>query len=316
MSRDTSRGRQLSHGQASRIHVYEVESGTDRIVFASDEVLVEAPNVVDDHTIIVNAHGALFRLTLPADGSVLGADDLEEIPMHGVPEINNDHVLDPSGTSIVVSGRDGDLYRIALPNGTEDDEAEQITDTSEALPITRKFYLHGIAPDGSSLAAVVGELSEDDQWTTDIALVGADTGEPTFLTRDEHADDGCSFTSDGELILFNTERWTPGTAQIAVHRVGDHEPVRITNDDRVNWFPHMSPDGANLLYLSYEPGTAGHPADQEVELRMLPGVLARGARMMPVPDTLVRLHGGQGTINVPPWAPSSAWFAYVDYPMA
>ena len=78
----------------------------------------------------------------------------------------------------------------------------------------------------------------------------------------------------------------------------------------------LSPDGAHLLYLSYEPGTAGHPADQRVELRMLPGVVARGARMMPVPEVLVTLDGGQGTVNVSPWAPSSTWFAYCDYPEA
>ncbi len=92
-------------------------------------------------------------------------------------------------------------------------------------------------------------------------------------------------------------------------------PVRITADDRVDWFPHLSPDGAHLLYLSYEPGVQGHPADHRVELRLLPGVLARGARLAVVPETLVALDGGQGTVNVPPWSPDSRWFAYCDYPV-
>ena len=34
-----------------------------------------------------------------------------------------------------------------------------------------------------------------------------------------------------------------------------------------------------------------------------------------VPETLVELDGGQGTVNVPPWSPDSTWFAYCDYPV-
>ncbi len=121
--------------------------------------------------------------------------------------------------------------------------------------------------------------------------------------------------------MFNTERFTPGTAQLAWLRPGAEgsaptTPVPITGDDRVNWFPHVSPDGAHLLYLSYEPGVQGHPADHRVELRLLPGSLVRGARIAVVPETLVALDGGQGTVNVPPWSPDSRWFAYCDYPVA
>ncbi|WFR66689.1 hypothetical protein P9139_18530 [Curtobacterium flaccumfaciens] len=182
-----------------------------------------------------------------------------------------------------------------------------------AMPVVRKFYLHGIASDGETLAAIVGELSEDGDWTTDVALVDPATGEPTFLTRDAFPDDGCAFA--GDVLLFNTERFTPGTAQLAALWPGSTEPVQITNDERVNWFPHVSPDGAHLLYLSYEPGVQGHPADHRVELRLLPGALARGARIAVVPETLVVLDGGQGTVNVPPWSPDSLWFAYCDYPV-
>lgn len=192
----------------------------------------------------------------------------------------------------------------------------RITDTAAVLPVARKYYLHGIAPDASALAAIVGERDEQGVWTTDVALVDPSTGTTEFVTRDEHPDDGCAWTPDGAALLFNTERFTPGTAQLAALRTGSTEPVRITADERVNWFPHVSPDGAHLLYLSYEPGVQGHPADHRVELRLLPGVLASGARIAVVPETLVVLDGGQGTVNVPPWAPDSSWFAFCDYPVA
>lgn len=308
-----TRGRQLLPGQTSRVHVYDVETRSSRLVFESATVLVEAPNVLDADTLVLNGNGDLWLLPLPAsDGTVLDESALVPVPMDGVDEINNDHVLDPSGSSVVVSARNGELYRVPLPEGGP---TEQITDAAAVLPVVRKFYLHGTAPDGSALAAIVGERSEDGVWTTDVALVDPATGEPTFLTRDEHPDDGCTITEDGTL-LWNTERFTPGTAQLASLRAGGDQPVRITNDDRVNWFPHLSPDGEHLLYLSYEPGVQGHPADHPVELRLLPGVLVRGARIAVAPETLVALDGGQGTVNVPPWAPDSSWFAYCDYPVA
>lgn len=305
-----ARGRQLLPGQTSRVHVYDVESRTSRLVFESSTVLVEAPNVLADGTLVLNGNGDLWLLRLPADvDTVLDETALERVPMPGVPEINNDHVLDPSGNSVVVSGRDGDLYRVPLPAGGA---AATLTDVTTALPVVRKFYLHGIGVDGT-LAAIVGERTEDGVWTTDVALVDPATGDPTFLTRDEHADDGVSFA--GEMLVWSSERFTPGTAQLVSLWPGATDPVRITNDDRVNWFPHVSPDGSHLLYLSYEPGVQGHPADHRVELRLLPGVLVRGARIAAVPETLVTLDGGQGTVNVPPWSPDSTWFAYCDYPV-
>jgi len=306
-----TRGRQLLPGQTSRVHVYDVESRTSRLVFESSSVLVEAPNVLADGTLVLNGNGDLWLLRLPADvDTVLDESALERVPMPGVPEINNDHVVDPSGNSVVVSGRDGDLYRVPLPAGGA---AATLTDVTTALPVVRKFYLHGIGMDGT-LAAIVGERTEDGVWTTDVALVDLATGDPTFLTRDEHADDGVSFA--GDMLVWNSERFTPGTAQLVSLWPGATDPVRITNDDRVNWFPHVSPDGSHLLYLSYEPGVQGHPADHRVELRLLPGVLVRGARIAVVPETLVTLDGGQGTVNVPPWSPDSTWFAYCDYPVA
>jgi len=80
----------------------------------------------------------------------------------------------------------------------------------------------------------------------------------------------------------------------------------MTNDEAVNWFPHPSPCGAHVLYLAYQPDTTGHPRHCDVELRLLP---AEGGS----PQTLIQLFGGQGTINVPCWAPDACSFAFVRY---
>ncbi|MEY2409226.1 MAG: TolB protein [Verrucomicrobiota bacterium] len=82
------------------------------------------------------------------------------------------------------------------------------------------------------------------------------------------------------------------------------EPV--TTDEFNNWFPHPSPDGKSLLFLSYEKEVSGHPANKDVTLRVL--TLASGKI-----EVLAKLFGGQGTINVPSWSPDSRRVAFVSY---
>lgn len=61
-----------------------------------------------------------------------------------------------------------------------------------------------------------------------------------------------------------------------------------------------------MVFLSFEPEVKGHPANQNVSLRLMP--VAGGP-----PETLTTLFGGQGTINVPSWSPDSAKVAFVSY---
>ena len=76
----------------------------------------------------------------------------------------------------------------------------------------------------------------------------------------------------------------------------------------MNWFPHISPDGQQILFLSFPPGTTGHPPNLPIELK-LAGTATGAVR------TLIQMFGGQGTCNVNSWAPDSARFAYVSYPI-
>ena len=84
------------------------------------------------------------------------------------------------------------------------------------------------------------------------------------------------------------------------------EQEQITSDEYNNWFPHISPDGNWMVFLSYEASVKGHPEDKDVMLRL-----------MSLPDkkisVLAKLFGGQGTINVPSWSPDSKRLAFVSY---
>ena len=81
---------------------------------------------------------------------------------------------------------------------------------------------------------------------------------------------------------------------------------QITSDDYNNWFAHPSPDGRWLVFLSYARDVKGHPAGQDVMLRLMS--LADGKIQI-----LAKLYGGQGTINVPSWSPDSRNIAFVSY---
>jgi Tol biopolymer transport system component len=86
---------------------------------------------------------------------------------------------------------------------------------------------------------------------------------------------------------------------------GTHQE-QVTSDNYNNWFPHPSPDGKWIAFLSYEKDVRGHPAKKDVMLRLMP----TGGHEVQI---LAKLFGGQGTINVPSWSPDSKSLAFVSY---
>ncbi|MBM2618595.1 PD40 domain-containing protein [Actinoplanes sp. LDG1-06] len=286
--------RTLFDGQTCRIHVLDVDSGRATLVHEGSEVLFEAPNWTADDQLIVNGDGLLW--SLPADGSAPPRRIVLEVP-----ELNNDHVLAPDGETIFLSANDGQLYQAPLTGGP----VRRVTANDD-----RKHFLHGVSPDGGSLAYVGIENLNFDTGT--LWTIGADgTGDTRLTMAGSGPDDGPEYSPDGGWIYFNTERFSTakGHAQIARIRPDGTGLEQLTSDERVNWFPHPSPDGDRTVYLSFPPGTQGHPADRTVELRLVEGDSWHAPRI------LAELPGGQGTINVNSWSPYGRRFAYVDYPL-
>ena len=83
---------------------------------------------------------------------------------------------------------------------------------------------------------------------------------------------------------------------------------QLTSDEYNNWFPHISPDGKWMVFLSYGPEVApsDHPFYKQVYLRLMP---VDGKQK---PRVIAYLYGGQGTINVPSWSPDSKRIAFVS----
>lgn len=270
----------------SELAIFDISTGTATAVLQTDR-LIEAPNWTrNGAALIVNGDGRLYRVALD------GKAKLAEIDTGFAVTNNNDHGISPDGETLVISDHTtygkSCIYTLPLAGGTP----RQVT---ENVP----SYWHGWSPDGASLAFCGGRAGVFDIYT--IAVEG---GAETCLTGGLGHNDGPDYTPDSNWIWFNSTRG--GAMQLWRMAPDGSALQQMTDDDRVNWFPHPSPDGRHILYLAYENGTEGHPRDRNVELRLMPS--DGGA-----PHRLLSLFGGQGTINVPNWAPDSQRFAFVRY---
>jgi TolB protein len=291
--------RKLLPGQIAQVMIASTTGEPPVEVFRTDEMIIEAPNWTHDGGwLILNGDGKLWRLA--SDGS----SGLEQIELVGVPALNNDHVLAPDGRHVFVSANDWHIYKADLNGGP----VRRITNDHE-MPFMH--FLHGVSPDGETLAYIGLEPEEDHWWArANIFLIPAAGGPDRRLTAGSEPFDGCEYSPDGQWIYCNTELFSDaaGHAQIARLRPDGTDLQQLTFDERVDWFPHISPDGDQVLFVSFPPGTTGHPANLPVELK-----LVRAGDWDSI-ETLVQTFGGQGTCNVNSWAPDSTRFAYVSYP--
>lgn len=270
----------------SYLEIYDLKAGASRLVLEV-EGRIEAPNWdPDGQSLLINGEGRLFRVPL-ADPRMIA---VETGP---ATRCNNDHGISPDGSQIVLSshheGAGSQIYLIPAAGG------EPVKVSPQA-----PSWWHGWSPDGKTLAYVAARGGSRVVDVFTLAL----GGEERRLTQGEGHCDGPDFAPDGSRIYYNCDR--SGHAQIWVMQADGSGQRQLFADDRVNWFPHPSPDGRHVLYLAYPKGTEGHPADLQVSLWLMDP--EGGGRRQ-----LLSFTGGQGTMNVPNWAPDSQAFAYVRY---
>lgn len=173
-------------------------------------------------------------------------------------------------------------------------------------------FFHGWSPDGKYLAFVA--IRDGKQF--DLYRVPSVGGHEERLTVDPAYDDGPDYSRDGKWIYFNSSRgggWNIWSIPADGAGPDDQKAQRVTSDDLEDWFPHPSPDGKSLLFLSFPHGTAGHnDRNLRVQLRMiaLPSESIDGA----TPEMLIEFTGGQGTINVNSREPDSMRFGCSPMP--
>jgi hypothetical protein len=275
----------------SVLEVLDVETGRRQMLHRSDDPF-EAPNWTPDGRALVyntsgrgEGRGRLVRFDLETRrGTPIPTGDVRN---------NNDHVLSFDGTMLGISGAasgQSAVYTVPIEGGAP----KRIT------PLTPS-YLHGWSPDGRTLVYTGGRNNE-----YDIYAIPADGSGPEIrLTSTAGLDDGPEYSPDGRFIYLNSVR--SGTMQIWRMKPDGSDPEQLTNDEWNNWFPHVSPDGRWIVFISYpkEVSPSDHPYYKHVLLRLMP---AGGGP----PRILAYVYGGQGTINVPSWSPDGRLIAFVS----
>lgn len=274
----------------STLEIYNIETGEREEVYDFD-YLIEAPNwTPDGKALVYNSNGRIFRIDLETKA-------ITEVDTDFVDDCNNDHVLSPDGSKIAVSHatkEDGKsrIYIVPMTGGVP----RLITPLAPS-------YLHGWSPDGKSLAYCAERNGEYDIYT-----IPVDGGLETRLTDAPGLNDGSEYDSQGEYIWFNSVR--SGLMQAFRMKADGSEQTQMTFDEGWNtWFPHISPDRTKVVMVCYKKGDVEpgeHVPHKYVELRLMD---ADGSNL----KTIVKLFGGQGTINVNSWAPDSKKFAFVTY---
>lgn len=294
-----SAGQQPRPRYASRIMVYDLDRRTATLVHEADQVW-EAPNWSrDGRYLLANSGGRLYRIAVDrrAAPEVLSVDPSLRC--------NNDHDFSPDGKLIAISAsspasRQSQIY-VANADGSN----------HRLVVSAAPSYFHGWSPDGRYLSFVANR----DGRQYDLYRVPAAGGEEQRLTFDPANDDGTDYSPDGKWIYFNSERgggWNIWRMPADGAGEDDRNAERVTSDALEDWFPHPSPDGKTLLFLSFPAGTKGHnDRGLRVQLRLMP---MPGEKIDAiVPQVIIEITGGQGTINVNSWAPDSRRFAYVTY---
>lgn len=287
--------RTIQPGQRCDVWIASV-GGEAEVLFSTEDLLLEAPNwTLDGGSLILNGGGKLWRLDV-------GGGSLVPVPLDGIPDLNNDHVLAPDGKGIFLSANDGHIYGAALDGG----QAERITEDDGFF-----HFLHGVSPDGQELAYVgieAGDFTQPGRLMT----IPADGGATASVDVGSGHCDGPEYSPDGKWLYLNTESFTslPGHAQLARVQVDGSGFERLLESETVDWFPHVSPDGRFGSYIRFPRGTEGHPADLPVAVVLVStGDWTTALHTWP-------LFGGQGTLNVNSWSPDSERFAFVAYPLS
>ena len=273
--------------QETTLETLAIETSERKIVYRVNNKF-EAPNWSrDGRQFYINREGGIW--TLPVTGG-----EPTKVNTGSAVKNNNDHGLSFDGQWLAISSGSGEngskIYIVPATGG----EAREITPTGPS-------YWHGWSPDGKTLAFCGKRNGNFDVYTVPVA-----GGEEKRLTDAEGLDDGCEYTADGSKIYFHSER-VGGVPKIFRMNPDGTAQEQVTSDEQyADWFPHPSPDGKWLVFVSFDKSVKGHPADQNVVLRLMP--LAGGK-----PKIIATLFGGQGTLNVPSWSPDSTRVAFVSY---
>jgi TolB protein len=278
----------------SRLETINVFDGKRKVIYEKSGRF-EAPNwMPDGKKLLFNMDGYLYKI--PIEGG-----DLEKLNTGSVNRNNNDHGISFDGRLLAISsqrqglpGGGSTVYVLPLEGGTP----VMVTENTPS-------YWHGWAPNNKEVVYVA---QRNNIPIFNIYRNSVSGGKEVALTsnkKGEHVD-GCEYSPDGKFIYFNASY--SGTMQLWRMKPDGTGREQLTFDEYNNWFPHISPDGKWIAFISFLPDIEvnSHPANKKVMLRLM-------SLSGEAPRVIAYLYGGQGTINVPSWSPDSKSIAFVSY---
>ncbi|MDR2963742.1 MAG: transporter [Bacteroidales bacterium] len=278
----------------SYIEIIDIHS-KKREIFHTDSEIVEAPNWYKNEFLLVNSGGLLYKIFF-ADGRK------EQVNTGTAIRCNNDHGITWDGREIIISSHDSHnstplawqtskIYMLPIEGG----EPRLVTTANGS-------FWHGISPDDTTL---IYTALRNEQW--DIYAISRNGGAETQLTNSPVQDDGSEFSPCGTYIYYNS--YKSGFMEIWRMRADGSEQTQITHDATYsNWFPHLSPDGSNMVYICYlEDQQQAHPFGKRVCLKLM------DTNTGEITQLTDEFYGGQGTLNVNSWSPCATKLAFVRY---
>lgn len=275
-----------------RLETMNVFDGKRKVIL-TEPSRFEAPNwLPDGKSLLINKEGLLYKIP------VVGGD-LEKVNTGFADKLNNDHGISFDGKMLAISHHNKEanggsaIYVLPIAGGNP----KLITQETPS-------YWHGWAPNNREVVYVAMREGKNGYNIYKKSIDGGEEVDLTSVEKGVHVD-GCEYSPDGKYIYYNGSH--SGTMQIWRMKTDGSEKEQITFDGFNDWFPHISPDGKWIAFISF-PETIpvnDHPSYKRVFLRLLP--ITGGE-----PKVIAYLYGGQGTINVPSWSPDSKKIAFVS----
>jgi TolB protein len=276
-----------------RLETINVFDGKRMVIYEKPDRF-EAPNwMPDGKQLLFNMDGSLYKI------SVTGGD-LLKLNTGFANRNNNDHGISFNGKLLAIShqreglpGGGSTVYVLPLKGGTP----KMVTEDTPS-------YWHGWAPNNKEVVYVAQRGGKNIYNIYRNAIKGGKEVALTDIGQGEHVD-GCEYSPDGNYIYYNGSH--TGKMQLWRMKPDGSGREQLTFDEFNNWFPHVSPDGKWIAFISFPPDIDknSHPSYKRVMLRLMP---AAGGE----PNVIAYLYGGQGTINVPSWSPDSKQIAFVS----
>ncbi len=273
-----------------RMETMNIFDGVRKVIYEK-KGRFEAPNwMPDGKKLLFNMDGSLF--TIPVEGG-----EIAKINTGTANQLNNDHCLSFDGKMIGISYNDGkgsNVFVLPIEGGSP-----------HAVTTEAPSYLHGWAPNNKEVVYVAVRNGVKIYNIYKNSIKGGNEVVLTDNKNREHVD-GCEYSPDGKFIYYNGNK-NGGTMQIWRMKPDGTGKEQLTFGENNLWFPHISPDGKWISYISFGPDIElnSHPSYKRVTLCLMP--TTGGA-----PRTIAYLYGGQGSFNVNSWSPDSRHIAFVS----